>query len=70
MAESKWIGIYEYKGFLIWSPSETGWIAEPDWCEQAIENYKYKAKKEFKTIVAAKKWVDKEGIHLKESDFT
>lgn len=40
MAESNYYGMYEYKGFTIWNPSEKEWIAEPDWNIEAIENLK------------------------------
>jgi hypothetical protein len=69
LSESKWAGLYDYKGFTIWSPNETGWIAEPEWSEVAIENYKHKEKKNFKTIAQAKKWIREEGVKLQEIDF-
>lgn len=69
MAQSKWQGTYNYKGFTIWSPSENGWIAEPDWSVKAIERYKGETAGHFETIAKAKKWVREEGVKLKEEDY-
>ena len=70
MNNDTWNGIYEYKGFSIWSPSEKEWITEPDWSIKAIENFK--GSKEFDThttIAKAKKWVREIGVNLNESDY-
>ena len=69
MAQSKWEGLYDYQGFTIWSPSEDGWIAEPDWSVEALENYKGKAASKFRTLAEAKKWIREDGVKLNESDY-
>lgn len=63
-----WNGMYEYKGFTIWSPSEREWIAEPNWSVRAVENYKFYIETH-STIAKAKKWVREEGVKLKEEDY-
>lgn len=70
MNDDTWNGMYEYKGFTIWAPSEKEWIAEPSWSIRAIENYKSSnACITHSTIAKAKKWIDKIGITLLESDY-
>jgi len=70
MTQSKWSGMYEYKGFMIWCPNDDGtWIAEPSWSIEAIENYKWKIAEDFSTIAKAKRWVQETGIHLIEEDY-
>lgn len=61
-------GIYDYKGFTIWSPGNKVWLAEPNWCIEAIENYK-EYTEEFTTIAQTKKWIREKGINLKEEDY-
>lgn len=68
MAESKWHGEYEYKGFTIWNADEKSWVAEPDWSIEALEKLKYQ-QPQLETIAKAKKWVRDVGIKLKEEDF-
>lgn len=67
MAESKFTGFYDYKGFTIWCPSDE-WIAEPDWSIEAIEECK-NIMPRHSTIAKAKKWVMEVGVNLKEEDF-
>ena len=65
-----WTGMYDYKGFTIWSPSEKYWIAEPNWSVEALENYKASEHNvEHKTIAKAKTWINKYGVKLNEEDF-
>lgn len=68
MTESNYKGMYEYKGFTIWNPSEKHWIAEPDWSIEAIEKLKFSLPSHA-TIAKAKKWINETGINLKESDY-
>lgn len=68
MAISDYYGMYEYKGFTIWNPSNDEWIAEPDWSIEAIENLKAHLPSH-KTIAKAKKWVRETGVNLKEEDY-
>ena len=67
---NKWSGMYEYKNFTVWCPSEDGkWIAEPHFVsDDATDNYKYLAPS-FKTIALAKKWIREFGNTIKEEDF-
>jgi hypothetical protein len=68
MTESKYTGMYDYKGFTIWNTGEKEWIAEPDWSIKAIEKYKLSSGRH-STIAKAKKWINETGINLKESDY-
>lgn len=66
----KGTGLYSYKGFTIWSPGGRVWIAEPKWKNiDAVEKYKSTRMKEFETIAKAKKWINNEGINLKEDNY-
>jgi hypothetical protein len=67
---NKWSGMYEYKGFTVWCPSEDGkWIAEPHFeSDVATDHYKWLAPS-FRTIASAKKWIREHGATIKESDF-
>ena len=68
--QDTWNGIYEYKGFSIWSPSDKEWIAEPNWSVKAIENYKASDEcVSHTTIAKAKKWVREVGVKLNEDDY-
>ncbi len=70
MYSSKWTGMYDYKGFTIWCPSDDGrWIAEPPFkTDLATDRYKSSCP-EFKTIALAKKWVRENGHTIKEEDY-
>lgn len=69
-ASNSWRSTIKYKGFLIWNPSETYWLADPEWSVEAVENFRNSMEfAEHRTINEAKKWIREVGILLKEKDY-